>query len=211
MDIAEVSKSATGLLLALGSLLGGMAALINSVRLLLRSNPDQPSRRLPARGVLIGSGVVGVVLVLASASIFAVRAIYRAPPSLSERLLEDAWTALAKGDFARAKASAQTCVADFHGAAELQQAELERDHSPTPPIGAPRGEEKEIVLQRGLLNDVATCLYVEGQAAEGLGQATDAKATYTATLRYSFARTWDPKGWFWSPTEAAAGRLQSMK
>jgi hypothetical protein len=61
------------------------------------------------------------------------------------------------------------------------------------------------------LNDVGTCCFIEGQAFEKQGRKTEAAAAYkTLTTSYRFAQCWDPKGWFWRPAEAAAGRLDQL-
>jgi hypothetical protein len=76
--------------------------------------------------------------------------------------------------------------------------------------------EKNKIFQRGILNDVATAYFIKGRSMEYLfrkGGAemtrhkADAERAYRQACEVSHGRTWDPKGWFWSPCEAARDRL----
>lgn len=61
------------------------------------------------------------------------------------------------------------------------------------------------------LNDVGTCLFIEGQVHEKAGRTKEALATYrTLTEDLKFSQCWDTKGWFWRPAEAAAGKLKQL-
>ena len=71
-------------------------------------------------------------------------------------------------------------------------------------------DEKKAILFRGVLNDVATCYYIKGQAAEGRGFIKEAIEAYTGAQQFPDARTYDPKGWFWSPAEAATDRIAQL-
>ena len=62
------------------------------------------------------------------------------------------------------------------------------------------------------LNDVGTCLFIEGQVHEKAGRAKEASDAYRMLadeMRYS--QCWDPKGWFWRPAEAAVSRLKQLE
>jgi len=61
------------------------------------------------------------------------------------------------------------------------------------------------------LNDVGTCLFIEGQLREKQQKVQDAIAAYRPLAEeLRFSQCWDPKGWFWKPAEAAAGRLKEL-
>lgn len=61
------------------------------------------------------------------------------------------------------------------------------------------------------LNDVGTCLFIEGQLREKQQKLQEAIAAYRPlTQELHFSQCWDPKGWFWKPAEAAAGRLKEL-
>lgn len=62
------------------------------------------------------------------------------------------------------------------------------------------------------LNDVGTCLFIEGQVHEKAGQTAAALGAYrTLADELKFCQCWDPKGWFWRPAEAAAGRIKQLE
>ncbi len=133
----------------------------------------------------------------------------RAP--LNSQLTSRAWQALNKGDYRRAIMYADKCIDEFRGGANRAQARLEKETASLPPTGKVSASEKNIILARGLLNDVATCFFIMGRAAEYLGRKEDAKQAYQAASKYTYARCWDPKGWFWSPAEVASERLSRLQ
>lgn len=126
-------------------------------------------------------------------------------------LTNAAWTVYKRGDFAAAITAADRCARRFKDEADKAQDELQKKHAPTPPTGKVSAEQKKAVLDQGVLNDVATCYWIKGNSAQKLHRDDEAKDAYKAATRYSYARTWDPKGWFWSPAEDAADRLQDLK
>jgi|ERR1035441_4265622 hypothetical protein len=127
-------------------------------------------------------------------------------------LTKAAWAALDQGHDPRlAISKAERCINKFGAQADAKQAELERLKARQSPLGAVSPEEKTAINQRGLLNDVATCYLIKGKAAEKLKLPDEAKAAYCAAAKYTYARCWDPHGWFWSPAEAACERLGDLK
>ncbi len=152
----------------------------------------------------------GIILLVISASIFAARALAPEQP-LNVQLTKQAWDAFNEEDYERAITHADKCINEFRGAADREQKQLEEDHVPLPPKGKVSDQEKEIILARGLLNDVATCFWIKGRSAENLGRIEDARQAYRAVSKYPYARCWDPKGWFWAPSEAASDRLSQLQ
>jgi hypothetical protein len=128
--------------------------------------------------------------------------------ALNAELATAAWDAFNARDLSVAIARAESCISTFKDAADAEQGSLTASNTPLPPTGEVTADVRERILARGLLNDVATCLYIKARAAEDLGRRQDAREAYQLTLRYPHARCWDPKGFFWSPTEAARERLQ---
>jgi len=113
--------------------------------------------------------------------------------------------------FILAVTNAQLVIDGFAGAAMVQQQTLERDNVPLPPTGAVPAEQRNPIFARGVVNDVGTCYFINGRSLEYLGQIAQAMVAYQAATNYPYARTWDPRGQiFWSPAEAAAGRLLQM-
>jgi hypothetical protein len=76
------------------------------------------------------------------------------------------------------------------------------------PVGAVSDDVKQRIFKNGLLNDVATCLFIKGRSAEAMGDKTLAIRSYQAVQKLDCGRAWDPNGWFWSPAEASTDRLE---
>lgn len=153
----------------------------------------------------------GALFILISAAIFAVRAAGPETQPKNVVLTTAAWNAFNAKDYSSAIAKAQECIDEFRGSASREQAELEKQKFPLPPKGKVTEAEKKTIFNRGLLNDVATCYFILGRSAEYLGRKDLAQEAYGHAIRYTYARTWDPSGWFWSPAEAAEDRLTSLK
>lgn len=118
----------------------------------------------------------------------------------SATLTAKAWESLGKGDFDRALVFTGKCRELYEKKSIEQQASLS-DFLP-----------KEKGHDAWALNDVGTCLFIEGQVHEKRGRQPEALAAYkklASTL--GFAQCWDPKGWFWHPAEAAAGRVKQLQ
>lgn len=138
------------------------------------------------------------------------------PSRAEEDCLRQAWGKFNAAAFDSAMVFADRCIDEFGRAAEKTQAKLTEEKVPLPPTGAVSAADKQKIFARGLLNDAGTALFVKGRAAEKLyakGGGKDstlktvATAAYKGACRLPHARTWDPKGWFWSPCEAATERL----
>jgi hypothetical protein len=133
-----------------------------------------------------------------------------------EQCLKDAWKAFTHEEYQDAIKFADKCIDEFAKAADREQEKSIKEKEPLPPTGAVSDAEKDKILKRGILNDVAAAYFIRGRSAEYLYRrgGSDAskykemaKEAYEATCRYKHGRTWDPQGWFWSPCEAASDRL----
>jgi hypothetical protein len=139
-----------------------------------------------------------------------------APPQPSgmtqnTELTNKAWDAFNKGDYDSAIGLADKCINEFLGRAMREQEDLEAKKSPLPPTGPVPDQEKQAIFARGLLNDVATCMYIKGRSLEAKGRKEEAAKVYKATAKFTYARCWDPKGGaFWSPAEGALDRLRTL-
>jgi len=204
MDIViDWINGLAGLLGGLGVLFAGIAALWSRIK------PKKVIKQTRRNGVW---GLLpGIILLAISAGIFTTRAITAQEQPLNVQLTKQAWDAFNEEDYERAIVHAEECINEFRGAADREQKQLEEDHVPLPPKGKVSDQQKEIILARGLLNDVATCFWIKGRSAENLERIEEAKQAYQATLRYTYARCWDPKGWFWAPSEAASDRLSQLQ
>lgn len=117
----------------------------------------------------------------------------------SATLTKKAWEAFAAGDGDLVLAYTGTCRELYEAEARKQQASLV-EFAPA-----------EKAHDHWALNDVGTCLFIEGQLAEKQGDKAKATTAYrhlVDTLKY--CQCWDTKGWFWKPAEAAADRLKEL-
>jgi tetratricopeptide (TPR) repeat protein len=135
------------------------------------------------------------------------------PPTqkpLNEQATADAWDAYNSGKYEAAITNARLCIDEFRGAASIMQDKLKKEKANLP-TGAVSDDVKRKIQTNGLLNDVATCYFIEGRSAEKLGRKDQAMKAYERARKYTYARTWDTKGWFWSPAEAADGRIEGLR
>ncbi len=142
----------------------------------------------------------------------------------SQQLTTEAWNAFNKADFNGAIAKAEECIDKFKDDADDKQQDLRRKNTPEPPTDEFSPTERDTILKRGPLNDVATSFFIIGQSEEELyrrGKGKDpqhnerAKKAYKETCRYTYARTWDPggggtKGFFWSPSKKACRLAEKL-
>jgi len=117
----------------------------------------------------------------------------------SATLTKKAWEALAAGNGEHVLAYTGKCRELYGAEAAKQQAAL-TEFAP-----AEKGHDA------WALNDVGTCLFIEGQLHEKQGRPKEAIAAYRRLVdELKFCQCWDTKGWFWKPAEAATGRLKEL-
>jgi len=214
MGLAELLNGTGGLLAGLGSFLGGAAAFTVAVRRVqkTRTPPKEEEMIQPMRRKsVVLPFIPGFVLLLLSGAVFAIRALQGEDQPLNVQLTVAAWDAFNKRDFDTAIADADRCISEFRGSADRDQAQLQEAEAPLPPKGKVSEADKTAIFARGLLNDIATCFFIKGRSAEHLGRKDEAKLAYETAAKYTYARCWDPKGWFWSPAEAASDRLATLE
>lgn len=201
-------QGVSGLIAAIGTLLTGIASLLNAARRLReRRRASVETKGTPERVMWL----LGVLSISVSFAILALRATTGEPQPKNVVLTTAAWNALNAKNYVAAIAKAQECVDEFGRSADREQSDLEKQKTPQPPKGKVTDAERQMILARGLLNDVATCYFIIGRSAEYLGRMDLARDAYGRASKYPYARTWDPGGWFWSPAEAAADRLAGLK
>lgn len=206
--VTSLVNGATGLVTALAGLIGGLASLTTALQ---RSRERKKKPMSKERKSSKGFWVLGTILLAISSSVFIARATNQEVLSSNTRMTNAAWAAFNAKDYSNAIAKAQQCIDEFVGGANREQAELEKKNTPLPPNGKVSSTEKDVIMERGLLNDVATCYFIAGRSAEYLKNIELARTSYLQAAKYTYARTWDPGGWFWSPAEAAADRLSQLK
>lgn len=116
----------------------------------------------------------------------------------SSTLTTKAWNALAQNDIESVLAYTNKCISLYAAQAAKMQAAL-KDYT--------TGTNDEI-FKNWALNDVATSYYIQAEAYRTANMKDEAKEAYNKLIKdYSFGQTWDTKGWFWKPAEAAKEKL----
>lgn len=125
----------------------------------------------------------------------------------SATLATKAWDALNKGDIEAVLAFTNKCIQLYSEQAKSMQATL-TDYVK----GEAEGGSNQEVFNLWALNDVATCLFIQGEAYRRAKMDDEAKEAFQTIIdKYSFGQAWDPKGWFWKPAEAAKERLMAIE
>jgi len=120
----------------------------------------------------------------------------------STTLASKAWAALEKGDIEAVLAYTNKCMELYGEQAKKMQASLS-DY--------PKGTNEEI-FGFWALNDVATCLFIQGEAYRKAKMTDEAKEVFKKLMtEYTYGQCWDTKGWFWKPAEAAKEKLASIE
>lgn len=143
-----------------------------------------------------------------------------AASSPNEKMTTLAWEAFLADKYQQAVALAERCIKEFRRTADDMQKELKEHGAPSPVVGSVPEPERTAIFNRGPLNDVASCYFIKGEAYARLAESAraaeqkemlaQARLAYEAAARYTYARTWDPQGWFWSPAKKANERLEDM-
>ncbi|MBP9853376.1 MAG: tetratricopeptide repeat protein [Candidatus Omnitrophica bacterium] len=120
----------------------------------------------------------------------------------SETLTTKAWLALKEGDIEAVLAYTNKCVELYGEQAKKMQSSVQ---------AYPTGTNDEI-FGFWALNDVATALFIQGEAYRTAKMNDEAKAAYNKVINeYTFGQAWDPKGWFWKPADASKEKLAMIE
>ena len=120
----------------------------------------------------------------------------------SETLTTKAWTALKDGDLEAVLAYTNKCIELYAGQAKKMQNSLNE---------YPEGESEKI-FSYWALNDVATSLFIQGEAYRKAEKIDEALEAYTkAANEYAYGQAWDTQGWFWKPAEAAKEKIAMIE
>lgn len=134
-----------------------------------------------------------------------------------EECLQKAWQALNVEKYEEAIKFSDQCIKNYGNQADKQQTILEATNEPGPPVGEIDEATKTKILGWRVLNDVATAYFIKGRSFEELyfqdkAQNVEykrmAEEMYKTCCQYTYARTWDPEGWVWSPCEVSKERLE---
>ena len=120
----------------------------------------------------------------------------------SQTLATKAWKALGDQDLEAVLAYTNKCLELY----QVKAQEMQKSLTEYP------WESKEKIFSYWALNDVGTCLFIKGEAFRNAGNMDEAKKAYKNLVdSYSYSQCWDPKGWFWKPSEAAQQKLDELK
>jgi len=121
----------------------------------------------------------------------------------SATIVGKAWKAAADKDYDAVLAYTGKVIDMF------QKQALDQQKSLTAPVPT---DDKAKVFAMWALNDVGTAYYIRGQAYEKTGKTKEALDAYKFLAdNLAFAQTYDPKGWFWKPANAAAERVKVLE
>ena len=117
----------------------------------------------------------------------------------SQTLTTNAWLALGAGNYEHAIKYTEKCAELYEETAREMQASLTAK--------APADK----VHDYWALNDVDTSYFIRGEALSKLDRNDEAIAAFKVVRDDLFyAQAWDPKGWFWSPADAANSKIDIL-
>ncbi len=217
--LESILNNTAAFIAALAALIVAIANLVKAIFEILRDYRDRsqesalsnrPQSIIKNKNMLIGLLLMMVPLSVFGGRLLVEEAQYNKLP-IHAQLTVKAWKALDKGNYSKVIEKTDGCINQFGTQAEREQKSLTQDGTPQPRNSGFTEDEKRLTLSRGVLNDVATCYFIKGQALEKLDRVNDAKEAYKKAQDFPHARTWDPNGWFWSPAEASSDRLTKLQ
>ena len=120
----------------------------------------------------------------------------------SETLVGKAWGALGEDDIEAVLAYTNKCLELYAEQAVGMQKSMD---------GYAEGSDDEI-FSYWALNDVATALFIKGEAYRKVNMMDEALESYQRIVNeFSYGQTWDPNGWFWKPAVAAKEKIEMIK
>ena len=130
--------------------------------------------------------------------------------TLNVELTTKAWDAFNLKDYKIAIEYADSCINTFEFEAIEIQKRLEKEKEPIPIEGKPTSEEeKQKILSRGPLNDVASCYWIKGLSHKYLGQKAKANEAFKNLTAFKYALTYDNRyNGFWSPANKASAHIE---
>ncbi|UCG35351.1 MAG: hypothetical protein JSW17_00700 [Candidatus Omnitrophota bacterium] len=131
-----------------------------------------------------------VLITIAALSIFICAGSTGWTQQDSAGYVKKGWAASGKGDFEQVYRLADKCIDKFSQEAQALASEL----SDFPPQAE--------VSRYQVMNDVATCYFIKGEALRNAGKTEEAKKVLGEAIeKYPYAQAYDPRGWYWSVAE----------
>lgn len=120
----------------------------------------------------------------------------------SATLTTKAWKSLGEKDLDSVLAYTNKCVELYGAKAKEMQASL-TDYA---------SGSNDKIFAYWALNDVATALFIQGEALREAGKMDEAKVVYQRIAdEYGYGQCWDTGGWFWKPAEAAKAKISMIE
>jgi len=120
----------------------------------------------------------------------------------SVTLTSKAWKAFGEKDVDGVVAYTNKCVELYGVKAKEMQASMK---------GYASGSN-DAIFSYWALNDVATALFIQGEALREAGKKDEAKVVYQKLVdEYGYGKCWDNGGWFWKPAEAAKEKIKMIE
>jgi len=118
----------------------------------------------------------------------------------SSDYVNKAWARLGKREFSEVHTLVDQCIEKYSFLAR-DQAKVLGDF-PT------KGEEDNFKI----MNDVAACYFIKGEALIREGKTEEAKAAFAKVIdQYPYAQSFDPRGWYWSIKEKSEITLKKLE
>jgi tetratricopeptide (TPR) repeat protein len=118
----------------------------------------------------------------------------------SVTLMVKGWEALGAGKYEDAISYTDKCAELYEEKAREMQASLSAKPS------------SDVVNDYWALNDVGTCYFIKGEALVKLKRNAEALAAYKVVRdELYYSQAWDPKGWHWSPSDAAYPKVEMLE
>lgn len=118
----------------------------------------------------------------------------------SVTLMVKAWDMLGDGKYETAIKYTKKCAELYEEKAREMQGSMSAKAAP------------DKVNEYWALNDVGTCYFIRGEALTKLRKYKEALAAYKVVRdELYYAQAWDPKGWHWSPADAAYPKVSMLE
>ncbi len=118
----------------------------------------------------------------------------------SNEYVKECWQALSKREFKKVYELVEEC-SKLYG---TQAFKLSKSLKGFPP----KGEEAAY----NVMNDVATCLFIKGEALMREGRNQEAKKVFKKIIEdFPYAQSWDPRGWWWKIAEKSKLSLDKLE
>ncbi len=128
-------------------------------------------------------------------------------------VLAKSWDAFNGRKYEEAIKLAGTSVEQFSRQAARDQQRIQSGSArPLPPGPAdPSSSTAKATFANGVLNETAACMFVLASSHERTAQCKEALEAYKVLSKLTHARAWDPRGWFWAPSDAALDSIERLK